>query len=82
MDATQHQLAIRVLLPLVRLVFFESGHVPGVPHWMEIYKTAVNMVGHDVGAPRPPFQLLQGEDEARLSGILSGMDALTHAVAD
>jgi 4-hydroxy-tetrahydrodipicolinate synthase len=79
-----HELAAQwsKLLPLVRLVFFESGHVPGVPHWMEIYKTAVNMVGHDVGAPRPPFELLREDDEARLRGILSQMDAFSHAVAD
>jgi 4-hydroxy-tetrahydrodipicolinate synthase len=79
-----HELAARwrEVLPLVRLVFFESGHVAGAPHWLEIYKSAANMVGHDVGAPRPPFQLLRGEDEARLRGMLSRLDVLSHAVAD
>ena len=72
----------REVLPLVRLVFFESGHVAGAPHWLEIYKTAANLVGHDVGAPRPPFELLNGEDEARLRGIISRIGVLSDAVAD
>lgn len=79
-----HELAAqwRELLPLVRLVFFEAGQGSGAPHWLEIYKAAANMVGHDVGTPRPPFELLQGEHEARLRGILSKLNVLTPAAAD
>ena len=69
----------RELLPLVRFVFFEAGQAPGAPHWLEIYKAAANMVGHDVGSPRPPFELLRGEHEARLGGILSDLGVLAVA---
>src|SRR5262249_43075609 len=72
----------REVLPLVRLVFFQAGQAAGHPHWWEIYKPAANMVGHDVGAPRPPFELLRGEQETRLRGILNRLDVLSHAVAD
>jgi dihydrodipicolinate synthase/N-acetylneuraminate lyase len=72
----------RAVLPLVRLVFFEAGQAAGQPHWLEIYKTAANMAGHDVGTPRPPFVLLRGEQEAHLRDILSRLDVLTRAVAD
>jgi hypothetical protein len=30
----------------------------------------MNLVGVDVGAPRPPFHLLEGEQLARLSAIV------------
>lgn len=78
-----HDLAAqwREVLPLVRLVFFEAGQVAGQPHWLEIYKTAANLVGHDVGTPRPPFELLQGGQETRLRGILSRLDVLSPVVA-
>lgn len=66
----------REMLPLVRLVFFEAGQAPGAPHWLEIYKAAANMVGHDVGSPRPPFQLVRGEHEEKLRGILRDMGVL------
>ena len=72
----------RELLPLVRLVFFEAGQAPGAPHWLEIYKAAANMVGHDVGSPRPPFELLTGEHEVRLQGILSDLGVLSYTAAD
>ena len=75
-----HDLAAewRSVLPFVRNVFFDQD----APHWLETYKTAVNMVGHDVGAPRPPFALLRGEDEAYLRGLLGRIGALSLAVAD
>jgi 4-hydroxy-tetrahydrodipicolinate synthase len=72
----------REMLPLVRLVFFEAGQGPGQPHWLEIYKAAANMVGHDVGEPRPPFTLLEGPYKERLQAMLSEMGVLSHAVAD
>ena len=72
----------REMLPLVRFVFFEAGQGAGQPHWLEIYKAAANMVGHDVGEPRPPFELLQGPHRDRLEQILSEVGALTHAAAD
>jgi 4-hydroxy-tetrahydrodipicolinate synthase len=72
----------RELLPLVRLVFFEAGQAPGAPHWLEIYKAAANMVGHDVGTPRPPFELVRGEHEARLRDILAKLGLLALAPAD
>ena len=72
----------RQMLPLVRLVFFEAGQGPGAPHWLELYKAAANMVGHDVGTPRPPFALVRGEHEARLRTILRDLGVLARAPAD
>ena len=72
----------RDLLPLVRLVFFEAGYGAGAPHWLELYKAAANLVGHDVGDPRPPFAPLQGEHEARLRAILTNLDVVVPAAVD
>jgi 4-hydroxy-tetrahydrodipicolinate synthase len=69
------------MLPLVRLVFFEAGQGPGRPHWLEIYKTAANLVGYDVGAPRPPFEPLRGPYLERLHNILSRMGVLASVAA-
>jgi len=57
-------------LPFIRFVYDPSLKVRGEPHWLEAFKTAMNLVGVDVGAPRPPFHLLEGEHLARLSAIV------------
>ena len=69
----------RAPLPLVRLVFFEAGQAPGQPHWLELYKAAVNLAGHDIGAPRPPFQLVTSPHEEKLRRILREMGVLASA---
>jgi hypothetical protein len=69
----------RAPLPLVRLVFFEAGQAPCQPHWLELYKAAVDLAGHDVGAPRPPFQLVTGHHEEKLRAILRNMGVLASA---
>jgi 4-hydroxy-tetrahydrodipicolinate synthase len=61
----------RALLPFVRFVYDDELKVAGSPHWLEVLKTAVNMIGDDVGPPRPPFALLKGEEEVRLRELIS-----------
>ena len=60
-------------LPFIRFVYDASLKVRGEPHWLEAFKTAANLVGIDVGAPRPPFHLLEGPDLARLRGIVDAL---------
>lgn len=57
-------------LPFIRFVYDAALKVRGEPHWLEAFKTAVNLVGVDVGAPRPPFHLLEGADLERLRQIV------------
>jgi 4-hydroxy-tetrahydrodipicolinate synthase len=66
-------------LPFVRLVFEDEARVDGAPHWLEIMKTAVNLIGDDVGAPRAPFGLLAGEDADRLHDLLRELGVLAPA---
>lgn len=60
-------------LPFIRFVYDESLKVRGEPHWLEAFKTAMNLVGVDVGPPRPPFHLLEGEHLDRLRGIVEAL---------
>jgi 4-hydroxy-tetrahydrodipicolinate synthase len=57
-------------LPFIRFVYDGALKVRGEPHWLEAFKTAMNLVGVDVGAPRPPFHLLEGEHLERLRRIV------------
>jgi 4-hydroxy-tetrahydrodipicolinate synthase len=63
----------REALPFIRFVYDESLKVRGEPHWLEAFKTAVNLVGVDVGPPRPPFHALEGEDLDRLKAIVESL---------
>lgn len=60
-------------LPFIRFVYDGSLKVRGEPHWLEAFKTAANLVGIDVGAPRPPFHLLEGADLERLKEIVNAL---------
>lgn len=71
----------RELLPFVRFVYEDEAKVAGAPHWLEVLKTAVNIAGHEVGAPRAPFALLRGRDEARLRRILADLGVVAAPVA-
>jgi 4-hydroxy-tetrahydrodipicolinate synthase len=60
-------------LPFIRFVYDESLKVREEPHWLEAFKTAMNLVGVDVGPPRPPFHLLQGAHLERLRAIVESL---------
>jgi 4-hydroxy-tetrahydrodipicolinate synthase len=60
-------------LPFIRFVYDGARKVRGEPHWLEAFKTAANLVGIDVGAPRPPFHLLEGADLDRLRRIVDDL---------
>jgi 4-hydroxy-tetrahydrodipicolinate synthase len=60
-------------LPFIRFVYDGSLKVRGEPHWLEAFKTAANLVGIDVGSPRPPFHLLEGADLERLRSIVDSL---------
>ena len=57
-------------LPFIRFVYDPSLKARGEPHWLEAFKSAMNLIGVDVGAPRPPFHLLEGDALARLAAIV------------
>jgi 4-hydroxy-tetrahydrodipicolinate synthase len=61
----------RKALPFVRFVYDEELKTDGEPHWLEACKTAVNLVGSDVGPPRAPFRLLEGRDLERLEALVA-----------
>jgi dihydrodipicolinate synthase/N-acetylneuraminate lyase len=60
-------------MPFIRFVYDGGLKVRGEPHWLEAFKTAMNLVGVDVGAPRPPFHLLEGADLERLRAIVDSL---------
>jgi 4-hydroxy-tetrahydrodipicolinate synthase len=52
------------------------GKVNGRPHWLEVFKSALKMMGHDVGEPRKPMGKLTPEAEEQLRGVLKKMGVL------
>lgn len=60
-------------LPFIRFVYDESKKVRGEPHWIEAYKTAMNLVGIDVGPPRPPFFPLEGAHLEELRRVVAAL---------
>jgi 4-hydroxy-tetrahydrodipicolinate synthase len=62
------------LMPFMDLIMY--GKVNGRPHWLEVFKAALNLMGHDVGEPRKPMGKLLPEAEERLRGVLKTMRVL------
>lgn len=65
-------------LPFVRFVYDEAHKQQGEPHWLEAFKTAMSLVGPDVGPPRPPFHALEGH---HLEALRRVVDALREPIA-
>lgn len=72
----------RELLPFVRLLYEPDTKVDGDPHWLEIMKTALELMGHPVGAPRPPFRRLPEPYLAELRQILYALGEVELVAAD
>jgi dihydrodipicolinate synthase/N-acetylneuraminate lyase len=62
------------LMPFMDLIMY--GKVNGRPHWLEVFKAALNMMGHDAGEPRKPMGKLLPETEERLRKVLKTMKVL------
>jgi 4-hydroxy-tetrahydrodipicolinate synthase len=62
------------LMPFMDFIMY--GKVNGRPHWLEVFKTALNMLGHDVGVPRKPMGVLTPEMEEKLRMVLKKMKVL------
>ncbi len=60
-------------LPFIRFVYDGSWKARGEPHWLEAFKTAMTLVSPDVGPPRPPFHLLEGELLDDLRRVVEGL---------
>lgn len=56
--------------------FIMRYKVNGRPHWLEVFKAALNMMGHDVGEPRKPMGKLTTEAEDELRKVLKQMELL------
>lgn len=64
-------------LPFVRFVYDDALKSGGDPHWLDAFKTAMNLVGVDVGPPRAPFHLLEGDALARLRAIVTELSPVS-----
>jgi 4-hydroxy-tetrahydrodipicolinate synthase len=62
-------------LPFVRFVYDDALKSGGDPHWLDAFKTAMNLVGVDVGPPRAPFHLLEGDALQRLRAIVAELSS-------
>ena len=60
-------------MPFMDFIMHEK--VNGSPHWLEIFKEALNMMGHDVGVPRKPMGTLTPEAREKLKKIIDKMMA-------
>lgn len=56
--------------------FITKWKVNGRPHWLEVFKSALGMMGHDVGVPRKPMGRLTAEAESELRKVLTQMGQL------
>ena len=72
----------RELLPFVRFLYEPDTKIQGDPHWLEITKTALELMGHPVGAPRPPFRRLPDPYLGELRRILRELGELGVAPSD
>lgn len=61
-------------MPFIDYIMY--GKVAGRPHWLEVFKCALNMMGHDVGKPRLPMGDLDAESKEKLKNVLSAMGAI------
>jgi 4-hydroxy-tetrahydrodipicolinate synthase len=62
------------MMPLIHFVMYnKKGRYP---HWLSIFKTALNLMGRDVGAPRKPLKLLEEGEKKVLKNILKNMRLL------
>lgn len=62
-------------LPFIRFVYDATWKVRQEPHWLEAFKTAMNLAGVEVGPPRPPFHPLEGEHLDQLRRIVERLRA-------
>ena len=53
--------------------FIQHERPNGKPHWLEVFKEALNIMGHKVGVPRKPMGKMSIELEERLKEILKIM---------
>ena len=59
------------------MVDFLQHHRPnGDPHWLEVFKCALNMMGHEVGLPRKPMGDLLPEKKKELEKVLIQCEVL------
>jgi 4-hydroxy-tetrahydrodipicolinate synthase len=55
--------------------FFQFAY-SGKTHWLQCVKSALHIMGKDIGAPRKPVRLLEGSMKEELTQILKGMDLI------
>jgi 4-hydroxy-tetrahydrodipicolinate synthase len=66
------QILWRKMLPFVHFAMYNKED--RYPHWLSVFKTALNLMGRRVGSPRKPLTLLAGREEQKLKAILSEME--------
>lgn len=64
------------LLPFVRMLYEPDAKVHGDPHWLEITKLALELLGQPVGPPRAPLGRLAEPWAGQLREILTAMGEL------
>ena len=64
------------LLPFVRFLYEPDIKTAGEPHWLEVLKTTLALLGHPVGPPRPPLRVLSAAPKRRLERILRDLGEL------
>lgn len=55
-------------MPLID--FLQHNRPGGDPHWLEVFKCALNMMGHEVGLPRKPMGDLEPDKKKGLEQVL------------
>ena len=68
------RMLLRKMLPFIHFVMYNKQD--RYPHWLSVFKTALNLMGRRVGSPRKPITLLRGAEEQKLKAILSNMGLL------
>ena len=62
------------MIPLVN--FICVNRVGNYPHFVQIFKDGLNLLGRDVGAPRSPLSPLEKQEREKLRSILVAMDLI------
>jgi 4-hydroxy-tetrahydrodipicolinate synthase len=59
------------IVPFTYYFMYERKGTPQKPHWLSVFKEALNLMGHHVGQPRLPAEPLTEPEQAQLREVLS-----------
>lgn len=64
----------KTFMPFIDFIMHEK--INGRPHWLEVFKAALGIMGHNVGSPRKPMGILPEESQKKLKAVLKKIEVI------